>query len=59
MCARFGDYVYDDPLADLRNLRYGGSLQQYLDEFDEFYLRAGIREDKTLSFFLSSLVDAP
>lgn len=44
---------YNDPLANLRNLRQVGSLQQYLDEFDELYPKARIKEDQTLSFFLS------
>ncbi|RVW97716.1 Transposon Ty3-G Gag-Pol polyprotein [Vitis vinifera] len=33
--ARFGQHVFDDPIADLRNLRQTGSLQSYMDEFDE------------------------
>lgn len=51
--ARFSKYVYNDPFADLRNLRQVGSLQQYLDEFDELYPKVRIKEDQTLSFFLS------
>ncbi|XP_042027275.1 uncharacterized protein LOC121774473 [Salvia splendens] len=55
--ARFGAQAYKDPLADLRNLRQSGSLQEYMEAFDELYPRTGIREDQALSFFLSGLVD--
>ncbi|RVX10301.1 Retrovirus-related Pol polyprotein from transposon 17.6 [Vitis vinifera] len=55
--ARFGQHVFDDPIADLRNLRQTGSLQSYMDEFDELYPRADIKESHALSFFLSGLID--
>ncbi|XP_042054452.1 uncharacterized protein LOC121799175 [Salvia splendens] len=55
--ARFGAHAYEDPLADLRNLKQKGTLQLYMDQFDEIYPRTGIREDQALSFFLSGLVD--
>lgn len=53
--ARFSTHAYDDPLAELRNLRQEGSLQGYLDAFDDLYLKAGIYESQPLSFFLSGL----
>ncbi|KAF2316058.1 hypothetical protein GH714_040853 [Hevea brasiliensis] len=49
--------AFEDPLADLRNLKQVSSLQDYLDAFDEIYPKAGIWEDQALSFFLSGLVD--
>ncbi|RVW58447.1 Transposon Ty3-I Gag-Pol polyprotein [Vitis vinifera] len=55
--ARFGQHVFDDPIADLRNLGQTGSLQSYMDEFDELYPRADIKESHALSFFLSGLID--
>ncbi|RVW71683.1 Transposon Ty3-I Gag-Pol polyprotein [Vitis vinifera] len=55
--ARFGQHVFYDPIADLRNLRQIGSLQSYMDEFDELYPRADIKESHALSFFLSGLID--
>ena len=55
--SRFGYHAYDDPLADLRNLRQVGTFQSYMDEFDELYPRAGVTESRALSFFLSGLVD--
>ncbi|KAF2310163.1 hypothetical protein GH714_007000 [Hevea brasiliensis] len=57
MKARFGIQVFDDPLADLKNLKQTGTLQDYLDAFDALYHKVGIREDKALSFFLLGLVD--
>ena len=57
LAARFGAHAYEDLLADLRNLKQKGTLQDYMDTFDELYPRAGIREDQALSFFLSGLID--
>lgn len=57
LAARFGAQVYEDPLADLRNLKQNGTLHDYMDAFDEMYPRTGIREDQAMSFFLSGLVD--
>ncbi|KAF2297563.1 hypothetical protein GH714_038717 [Hevea brasiliensis] len=48
--ARFGSNGYEDPLADLRNLKQVSSLQDYLDAFDEIYPKAGLRKDQALSF---------
>lgn len=55
--ARFGNYAYDDPLADMKNLRQVDSLQHYLDCFDELFTRTGICEDQAFSFFLMGLID--
>lgn len=54
--SRFGVQAYDDPLAELRNLWQTGTLQAYMDAFDEICPRTGIREDQALSLFLSGLV---
>lgn len=45
LAARFGTQAFEDPLADLRNLKQKGTLLDYMDTFDELYPRAGIRED--------------
>ena len=55
--ARFGNHAFDDPLAELRNLKQIDSLQEYLNAFDELYPKAGITEEQSLSFFLSGLND--
>ncbi|KAF2284477.1 hypothetical protein GH714_025524 [Hevea brasiliensis] len=55
--ARFGKQGYDDPLAELKNLKQTQGLQEYLDTFDALYPKAGVREDQALSFFLSGLID--
>ncbi|XP_042032325.1 uncharacterized protein LOC121779040 [Salvia splendens] len=57
VAARFGAHAFEDPLADLRNLKQKGTLHSYMDTFDELYPRVGIREDQALSFFLSGLID--
>lgn len=45
LAARFGAHAYEDPLADLRNLKQVGTLQQYMDDFDELYPRTRMGED--------------
>lgn len=35
--ARFGSHAYDDPLAELQNLRQIGSLHDYLNALDELH----------------------
>lgn len=57
MRARFGNCAYDDPLADMKNLKQADSLQHYLDCFDELCPRTGICEDQAFSFFLTGLID--
>lgn len=56
--ARFRIHTYEDPLGDLKNLKQVRSLQEYLNSFDELYLRARINEDEAFSFFLAGLTDA-
>lgn len=58
MRIRFGSHGYDNPLADLRNLKQVSILQQYLNAFEVLYLTIRIREDQDLSFFLSGLKDS-
>ncbi|KAF2308260.1 hypothetical protein GH714_039597 [Hevea brasiliensis] len=55
--ARFGKQEFDDPLAELKNLKQVQILQEYLDAFYALYPKTGIREDQALSFFLSGLND--
>ena len=57
LSARYGQHAYDDSLVNLRNLRQTVSLQSYMEEFDELYPRAEVKESHTLSFFLSSLMN--
>ncbi|CAK7322847.1 unnamed protein product [Dovyalis caffra] len=40
--------VHDDPLANVRNPRQTGTLQDYIHEFDVIYPRAKIREAQVL-----------
>lgn len=55
--ARFGSHAFDDPLAELRNLKQSDSLQDYLNVYYEIYPKVGISEGQSLSFLLSSLCD--
>ncbi|KAF2312123.1 hypothetical protein GH714_028135 [Hevea brasiliensis] len=41
--ARFRKQGYDDPLAELKNLKQTHGLQEYLDTFDALYPKAGVR----------------
>lgn len=58
MHSQFGSYGYGNLLVNLRNLKQVSSMQNYIDALKELYLRARIREDQTLSFFLSRLLDS-
>lgn len=55
--ARFGSHFYYDPLSELRNLKQVGTIEEYLDAFDELFAKVDIREDQAISFFLSGLID--
>lgn len=55
LSTKFADQGYDNPVAELRNLRQTNSLQEYINAFDRLYLRANIREENSLSSFLNEL----
>ncbi|XP_058008124.1 uncharacterized protein LOC110665045 [Hevea brasiliensis] len=42
--SRFGDHAFDDPIAELRNLKQSDSLQEYLNRFDDLYPKADKNE---------------
>ncbi|PKI53800.1 hypothetical protein CRG98_025806 [Punica granatum] len=50
--SRFGDSGYEDPMADLKNLRQVGFVQDYMTEFDALLNRVTITESDALSHFL-------
>ena len=54
--ARFGN-VYDDPLSELKNLKYETSAREYEDAFDKFLSRVEISEIHALSLFMGGLPD--
>ncbi|KAG8377379.1 hypothetical protein BUALT_Bualt08G0026900 [Buddleja alternifolia] len=49
---RFGALVYDDPMSELVNLKQGGTIQQYLDKFDEIVNCIDLPDHYALSCFL-------
>ncbi|PKI45686.1 hypothetical protein CRG98_034002 [Punica granatum] len=53
--ARFGETGFEDPMADLKNLRQLGSLREYMDEFDILSNKVVINEIDVLSHFLGEL----
>ena len=54
---RFGERVYEDPMADLKGLVQTGTLQEYLEEFDMLSHKVNLTEDYSLSCFISGLKD--
>ncbi|KAL0313875.1 UNVERIFIED_CONTAM: hypothetical protein Sangu_2231900 [Sesamum angustifolium] len=41
---RFGTKLYDDPMAEFMNLKQVGTVQDYLDKFDELLNRVDLSE---------------
>ena len=52
--ARFGS-VYDDPMSELKNLKYETTARDYEDAFDNLLSRVDISEEHALSLFLGGL----
>lgn len=52
---RFGERIYEDPMADLKGLTHLGSLQDYLKEFDVLSHKVTLSEEYALSCFLIGL----
>ncbi|PKI67810.1 hypothetical protein CRG98_011783, partial [Punica granatum] len=55
LVSRFGEMGNDDPMADLKNLKQTGGVQDYLNEFDALLNKVTISEVDTLSHFLGGL----
>lgn len=51
---RFGP-MYEDPLADLKNLKQDGSVRQYQDEFDMLLSKVDLTEQQAISFYVGGL----
>lgn len=51
---RFGD-LYEDPLAELIQVRHTGSIQTYIDEFELALTQVSILSENALSIFISNL----
>ncbi|KAK0588913.1 hypothetical protein LWI29_007029 [Acer saccharum] len=52
---RFGDNVFEDPMADLMNLKQLGTLQDYMDKFDVALSRVSLTKEYAISCFISGL----
>ncbi|GKD40714.1 hypothetical protein Tco_1260921 [Tanacetum coccineum] len=52
--ARFGT-VYDDPMSELKNLKYETTARVYQDAFDDLLSRVEISEDRAISLFMGGL----
>lgn len=51
---RFGTYLYDDPMAELKELKQTGSVMDYHDKFDTL-LNMELAEEYAVSCFISGL----
>ncbi|KAG8375887.1 hypothetical protein BUALT_Bualt09G0005900 [Buddleja alternifolia] len=52
---RFGVLLYDDPMAELMNLKQTGNIQEYLDKFDELMNCVDLSENYAISCFLGGV----
>ncbi|KAM3250755.1 hypothetical protein P3L10_004825 [Capsicum annuum] len=52
---RFGDIEHADPLGELVALKQTGSVQEFLDKFDELLNQVEITEEQSISIFLANL----
>ena len=55
MASRFGGYLYDDPIRELKALKWEGLVLEYEEQFDELLNRVDLLEDYATSCFLSGL----
>lgn len=55
--ARFGEWIYTNPLADLRKVYQIGSLLDYMEAFEVCAHKLTISEEDILSMFISGLQD--
>ncbi|KAK9672380.1 hypothetical protein RND81_12G097000 [Saponaria officinalis] len=53
--ARFGNNPFDDPIAEIMNLRQKGTMEQYQEQFDGLLNRTDLSEKQALSCFLKGL----
>ncbi|GJX46228.1 glycoside hydrolase, catalytic domain-containing protein [Tanacetum coccineum] len=51
---RFGD-AYDDPMAEIKNLRHVGTIEEYHNAFDKLISRIDLLKDQQISFYIVGL----
>ncbi|KAG8391057.1 hypothetical protein BUALT_Bualt01G0148300 [Buddleja alternifolia] len=52
---RFDSLLFEDPMAELMNLRQTGTVRDYLDKFDELLNNVNLNEAYAISCFLDGL----
>ncbi|XP_070017004.1 uncharacterized protein [Nicotiana sylvestris] len=52
---RFGHTLYADPMSELVGLKQNGSVQEFLDKFDELLNQVELTEEYSISCFLNGL----
>ena len=51
---RFGN-AFDDPMADIKNVRHVGTIEEYQNAFDKLISRVILPEDQQTSFYIAGL----
>ncbi|GJV88324.1 gypsy/ty3 retroelement polyprotein [Tanacetum coccineum] len=51
---RFGS-AYDDPMADIKNLRHTGTIKEYQNAFYKLISRIDLPEDQQINFYIAGL----
>ncbi|GKD75951.1 putative mitochondrial protein [Tanacetum coccineum] len=46
---------YDDPMAEIKNLRHVGTIEEYQNNFDKLNSRVDLPEDQQISFYITGL----
>lgn len=52
---RFGNELHYDPMFEVKNLTQLGTVQTYLDKFDQLLNKVSLFDGYIVSFFLSGL----
>lgn len=55
LTARFHEKALIDPLVEIKKLKQTGTLQEYLEEFDNLLSKVDLSEPQALSHFLGGL----
>lgn len=51
---RFG-VAYDDPMAEIMKLRHTGTIQEYIDAYDQLLCRVELPDEQAMSIFIAGL----
>ncbi|KAK8931221.1 hypothetical protein KSP39_PZI016563 [Platanthera zijinensis] len=53
--ARFGGHIADEPMAEIKRLRQHGSVQLYVEQFEELINRLTVADEYAVSLFITGL----